>query len=101
MSHHHKVRRIAVVGVVTVAPLAVSGTAFAHNAGHVFLPSGRCLQLGSFRDAPLVGADKHELDLVPETPASLGYDEYGVSFVGFMDVTGQRSAPIYPGPCPS
>jgi hypothetical protein len=94
-------RRIAVVAVIAAAPLAASETAFAHNAGHQFLPSGQCLALGSFRDAPLVGQDKHELDLVPQTPASLGYDEYGVSYVGFMDVTGQRSAPIYPGPCPS
>lgn len=98
---HRTLRRIAVVAAVAATPLGLSGTAFAHNAGHVFLPSGACLNLGSFRDAPLVGADKHELDLVPQTPASLGYDEYGVSYVGFMDVTGQRSAPIYPGPCPS
>jgi hypothetical protein len=98
---HRTVRRIAVIGAVAAMPLAVSGTALAHNAGHTWLPSGQCLNLGSFRDAPLVGSDRHELDLVPQTPASLGYDEYGVSFVGFMDVTGQRTAPIYPGPCPS
>jgi hypothetical protein len=98
---HRTVRRITVIGVIAAAPLAATATAFAHNAGHVFLPSGQCLELGSFRDVPLVGSDRHELDLVPQTPASLGYDEYGVSYVGFMDLTGQRSAPIYPGPCPS
>lgn len=75
--------------------MAVALPASAHNAGHQFLPSGACQELGSFRDAPTVGADGHTLELVPETP-TVPFDEYGVSFVGF-----NGSTPIFPGPCPA
>ena len=75
--------------------LAMPFVAGAHNAGHIFLPDGRCQQLGSFRDAPLVGADRTQLDLVPQTP-NPPFDEYGVSFVGFHGRT-----PLIPGGCPA
>ena len=83
-----------VIGVFTalVALIAVPMAANAHNAGHLFLPDGTCQLIGSFRDAPLVGKDRTQLDLVPETP-NPPFDEIGVSFVGFHGGT-----PIFPGP---
>ena len=68
-------------------------TAIAHNVGHLFLPDGTCLEIGSAREAPLVGPDKEQLDLIPGTP--LPRDEYGVSFVG---AAGDNL--IFPGGCP-
>lgn len=68
-------------------------TAIAHNLGHLFLPDGTCLEIGSSREAPLVGPDGEQLDLIPETP--LPRDEYGVSFVGAA-----RDNLIFPGGCP-
>ena len=68
-------------GVVMVAT--------AHNAGHIFLPDGRCQLLGSSHDAPLVGQDRTQLDpfLRPATPHSTR----SVSFVGHNGRT-----PIFP-----
>ena len=69
------------------------GAAIAHNLAHLFLPDGTCLEIASAREAPLVGPDKEQLDLVPGTP--LPRDEYGVSFVGAV---GDNL--IFPGACP-
>ena len=82
----------AAVAVATalVLPLPTS----AHNAGHFVLPDGSCHEVGSLREAPLVGQDRTQLDLVPQT-ANPPRDEYGVSFVGFYGNT-----PIHPGRCP-
>jgi len=85
------VRALAAVTALVVG-IAMPGVAIAHNAGHIFRPDGSCLELGSFKHAPLVGADRTRLDLVPQTPR----DEFGVSFVGYWDTT-----PTYPGPCPA
>ena len=84
--------RAAAIGLVVAQ--ALSGIGFAHNAGHIFLPDGTCQEMGSFRGAPLVGQDRTQLDLVPQTP-NPPRDEYGVSFVGFHGNT-----PIIPGACP-
>jgi hypothetical protein len=83
---------VIVAGILSV--LALPFAAAAHNAGHLFLPDGSCQQVGSFKEAPFVGPDKIQLDLVPQTP--LPRDEYGVSFVGFG-----RGTPILPGGCPA
>lgn len=69
--------------------------AAAHNAGHLTLPDGTCHEVGSFREAPRVGPDRTQLDLVPTTP-NPPFDEYGVSFVGHGGQT-----PISPGACPA
>lgn len=95
MSH----RRITTLGLalgtaLSAGSFALAGAAEAHNAGHFFLPSGECHEIGSFRDAPLVGADRLQLDLVPET-SNPPFDEYGASFVGF-----EGNTPIHPGGCP-
>jgi hypothetical protein len=78
---------------VVVAATAVATPAWGHNAGHLTLPSGECHVVGSSKDAPLVGRDKTQLDLVPET-SNPPFDEYGTSFVGFSGRT-----PISPGGC--
>lgn len=69
--------------------------AAAHNLGHVFQPDGTCVEIGSAREAPLVGKDRLQLDLVPATP-NPPRDEFGVSFVGYWGQT-----PILPGRCPA
>ena len=90
------IRKPAVLSAVVVALTALAAPASAHNAGHFWLPDGSCHQVGSFKDAPMVGpADaKSQLDLVPET-SNPPFDEYGASFVGY-----QGNTPILPGPCP-
>jgi hypothetical protein len=89
-STRSRVAMVASVGSV----LLVAGGAQAHNAGHFFLPDGSCHAIGSFKDAPLVGPDRTQLDLIPETP-TVPFDEYGASFAAFQGAT-----PILPGGCP-
>jgi hypothetical protein len=84
-------RRLATLMSVGVAGLVLVLPAGAHNAGHFILPDGTCHQVGSFTEAPLVGQDKTQLDLIPTTPQ----DEYGTSFAAF-----QGNTPILPGGCP-
>ena len=38
---------------VLVSVFALPALAAAHNLGHVFLPDGACLEVGSAREAPL------------------------------------------------
>jgi hypothetical protein len=85
-------RKVWITFLVTV--FAVPAAANAHNVGHIFLPDGTCQEVGSVKEAPLVGKDRTQLDLVPET-ANPPRDEYGTSFVGFWGRT-----PIFPGRCP-
>jgi hypothetical protein len=83
-------KRVIVVFAAVLAVMALPMVAAAHNAGHIFLPDGSCQLLGSFHDAPLVGQDRTQLDLVPET-SNPPFDEIGVSFVGHDGRT-----PIFP-----
>jgi hypothetical protein len=84
------------VTVLAAIALALPLPAGAHNAGHLFLPDGSCHEIGSFKDAPLIGpnADKTQLDLIPATP-NPPFDEYGASYAAF-----QGNTPIFPGGCP-
>lgn len=84
-----KVWITCLAGVMTFPAIAA-----AHNLGHIFLPDGTCKEIASAQEAPLVGPDRTQLDLVPET-ANPPRDEYGVSFVGHWGRT-----PIRPGRCP-
>lgn len=84
-------KRVIVVFAGLLAVMAVPMVATAHNAGHIFLPDGSCVLIGSFHEAPLVGQDRTQLDLAPETP-NPPFDEIGVSFVGHNGQT-----PIFPG----
>ena len=83
-------KRVIVVFAGLLAVMALPMIATAHNAGHIFLPDGTCLVIGSGHDAPLVGKDRTQLDLAPETP-NPPFDEIGVSFVGHNGGT-----PIFP-----
>lgn len=82
------------IAAAACSSLLLVGAAQAHNAGHFFLPDGSCHEVGSFKDAPLVGPDRTELDLIPATPTD-PYDEYGASFAAFQ---GQNA--LLPGGCP-
>ena len=82
--------RLVLIFAVAVTLVAMPVAILAHNAGHIFLPDGTCVNLGSGKHGPEVGQDKEPLDLVPETPR----DEYGVSFVGVT-----KDTPIFPGEC--
>ena len=87
-------KRVCAAAIAAATALVLPISTRAHNAGHFLLPDGSCHEVGSFRDAPLVGHDRTQLDLVPQT-ANPPRDEYGVSFVGFHGNT-----PIHPGGCP-
>jgi hypothetical protein len=86
------VRKVWITFLVGVVGLPVVATA--HNVGHLFLPDGTCQQIGSGKEAPFVGKDRTQLDLVPQTP-NPPRDEFGVSFVGSRGQTA-----ILPGLCP-
>lgn len=77
-----------------IGVFALPAVANAHNLGHFFLPNGTCQEVGSAKEAPFVGKDRTQLDLVPGT-ANPPRDEYGTSFVGYWGRT-----PILPGRCP-
>ncbi len=91
-----KLWRVSSVAALATAALVFALPAGAHNAGHFYLPDGSCHEIGSFKDAPLIGpeADKTQLDLIPETP-NPPFDEYGASYAAF-----QGNTPILPGGCP-
>jgi hypothetical protein len=66
------------------AALAAAAPVGAHNAGHVILPDGRCIDVGSGREAPYVSpsnpnvnttTDPGKLDLEPGSG-----DQYGARF---------------------
>jgi len=86
---------ISALAVVWVAP----GLASAHNAAHFFRPDGTCVNVGSNREAPFVGAGNPnqspgfnpdgQLDLNPGPG-----DQYGARFAA------DHSPRLLPGPCP-
>jgi hypothetical protein len=87
------------LGALTAASLT-AGFAEAHNAAHILLPDGTCLDVGSNRDAPIVGAGNPnqspgsnnlpgQLDLIPGNG-----DQYGARFAA------ERSPILLPGNCP-
>jgi hypothetical protein len=83
------IKAVFVAGALVVA---LAQPVAAHNAGHVVLPSGQCIEIGSFKSV-FPGPDKTaELDLIPETRLPL--DEIGASFAAW-----QGNSPILPGPC--
>jgi hypothetical protein len=76
----------ATIATVILLPAGALG----HNAGHIILPSGECLDVGSNKEAPLVGQDKTQLDLIPGPG-----DQYGARYAAV-----QGNTPILPGNCP-
>ena len=61
-------KRVIVVFAGLLAVMALPLVATAHNAGHIFLPNGTCLLIGSAHNAPLVGQDRTQLDLAQPEP---------------------------------
>lgn len=84
---------------ILVALLAIFmtiGVASAHNAGHIFLPDGQCLNVGSLKEAPIVGdgnpnhLSTGQLDLTPGSG-----DQFGARFAA-----DQGNSAVLPGGCP-
>ena len=94
------VRKFALVLAALVAAVGASSAA-AHNAGHIFL-DGRCLEVGSNNEAPVVGQGAPQnalgqLDLIydPRNGVDLS-DQYGARWAAINGNT-----PILPGNCPA
>ena len=90
--------------VVAISALAAAwlphGPADAHNAAHFFLPNGTCHNVGSDKDAPIVGAGNPnqspgsnnlpgQLDRLPGNG-----DQYGARYAA------EHSPRLLPGNCP-
>jgi hypothetical protein len=93
---------IAAAASCLVALASAAGPAGAHNAAHITFPDGSCLEVGSFKDAPIVGAgnpnqspgsnnEPGQLDLIPGNG-----DQYGARYAA-----DQGNSRLLPGPCPS
>jgi hypothetical protein len=91
---------IAVLITLLISLMVVSAVS-AHNAGHIILPDGQCLDVGSGsihpdRGAPIVGdGNPHQneagqLDLIPGPG-----DQYGARFAAE-----QGNSAVLPGECP-
>ena len=92
----------SIVGAASLlAALSIpAGFANAHNAAHHFRPDGTCVEVGSNRDAPIVGENNpnqspgfnnqpRQLDLIP----GVG-DQYGARYAA------EHSPTLLPGNCP-
>ncbi len=94
-------RRMGLAFVLAVLAGALfTSAALAHNAGHIILPSGECLDAGSLKQSPLVPAanpnrnDLGQLDLIRDAGVDTR-DQYGARFAAV-----QGNTPILPGECP-
>ena len=92
-------RKLALFAATLVAAVGAS-SASAHNAGHIFI-DGRCLEVGSNREGPLVGQGAPQnalgqLDLIydPRNGVDVS-DQYGARWAAIRGHT-----PIDPGNCP-
>jgi hypothetical protein len=89
-------RKLALLAAALVAAFGGASSASAHNAGHIVLPDGSCLEVGSNKEAPIVAAPAPgdlvtgQLDLIPGPR-----DQYGARFAA-----NQGNTPILPGNCP-
>jgi hypothetical protein len=93
--------RFIVIAVGTIAAVTVpTGIGRAHNAAHVLLPDGTCHNVGSNKDAPIVGEGNPnqspgsnnvpgQLDLIPGNG-----DQYGARYAA------DHSPQLLPGNCP-
>ena len=87
----------AVVAAGLSAAAMVPATARAHNAGHIILPSGECLNVGSNNSVVLPESAaaytnaNGERDLIPGTSG----DEIGARFAAE-----QGNSAVRPRPCP-
>jgi hypothetical protein len=89
-------RMLALIVAAIIAAVGAS-SASAHNAGHIILPAGTCLEVGSNKEAPVVGEPAPgdlatgQLDLIPGPG-----DQYGARFAA-----NHGNTPILPGDCPA
>jgi hypothetical protein len=92
-------RKLALLVAALVAAVGAP-SAFGHNAGHIILPDGSCLEVGSNKEGPFVPeqnpnqnttTDPGRLDLIPGPG-----DQYGARFAA-----NQGNTPILPGNCPA
>lgn len=97
--------RRALLCVLPVAILSTSSGAVpvsAHNAGHIMFPDGRCLNVGSGKDAPLVGPGAPQnalgqLDLIYDPKNGIDTsDQYGARFAAT-----RGNSRLLPGDCPT
>lgn len=93
-------RRLALLATLAVASAAATG-ASAHNSAHFFI-DGRCIQLGSQREAPFVGAGNPnqtaagQLDLLSDPHNGVDTsDQYGARWAAVV------SDQLLPGDCPA
>jgi hypothetical protein len=88
---------ISTLAVVSLAP----GLAAAHNSAHFFLPDGTCINVGSNREAPIVGAGNPNQSpgFNPDGQLDLDHpnagDQYGARWAANFSPT------LLPGPCPA
>jgi hypothetical protein len=94
---------VMAVLVTILSSLLLASMASAHNSGHVILPDGTCINVGSENEGPLVpdanpnrneivgSSDYGKLDLIE----GLG-DQYGARYA---DTRGNSA--VLPGPCPA
>ena len=83
-------RRLMIIGVIALGASLFALPATAHNAGHIHLPNGTCVDVGSGNPGPVPQVDKYKEapDLFPES------DQYGARFAA-----DQGSTPIWPRHC--
>ena len=100
-------RKLALL-FATVAAAAGVSSASAHNAGHIFI-DGRCLEVGSNKDAPLVGQGAPQnalgqLDLIYDPKNGVDVtDQYGARWAAIQGNThypAARAADRHPAVAP-
>lgn len=92
---------VAVIPIVVFSIGAAASPVSAHNAAHILI-DGRCLAVGSGKDAPVVGQGAPqdalgELDLIYDPKSGVDVsDQYGARLAA---VEGQTK--LLPGDCPA
>jgi hypothetical protein len=94
-------RRTTTVFAIAFVAAVGASSASAHNAGHIFI-DGRCLEVGSSKEAPLVGRGAPQnalgqLDLIYDPISGVDLtDQYGARWAAI-----QGNTPILPSNCPA
>jgi hypothetical protein len=93
-------KRSILVAVAAIAAVTVPSLASAHNAAHFFLPDGTCHEVGSDKDAPIVGdGNPNQSPGSNNLPGQLDLirgngDQYGARYAA------NQSPRLLPGNCP-
>ena len=78
----NRLKFLTVLAVLAVLLALAAPVVFAHNAGHIHFPDGRCLDVGS-------GKHNAHVDLIPGPG-----DQYGTRYAAL-----QGNTPIWPRHC--